>query len=74
MDLVSNTPGVGKTFSNIEARTKAIYNRVNADTFDVKEGLRTKWPGVKQDRELAQEVIRYLKDGTVKNKNRLTYK
>ena len=71
LDLVSNTPGVGKTFSNIEARSKAIYNRVNSDMFDVKEGLRTKWLGISQDRDLAGEVIRYLKDGTVKNQNRL---
>ena len=71
LNLFSNTPGVGKTFSNIEARTKAIYNRVNADMFDVKEGLRTKWLGMSQDRELAHEVLRYLKDGTVRNSKRL---
>ena len=62
LDLVSNTPGVGKTFSNIEARTKAIYNRVNADMFDVKEGLRTKWLGMSQDKILAsyRNIITYF--------------
>ncbi len=72
IDLISNTPGAGKQFSNIESRAGAIYNRVNADMFEVKEGLRTKWLGLSQDTELADDVIRYLKDGAVKNNKRLS--
>ena len=70
MDRISQTPGVGKTFSNIEARTEAIYKRINSEMFELKEGMRTKWLGIRQDTELANEVIRYLKDGAVKNKAR----
>ncbi|TET75141.1 MAG: hypothetical protein E3J43_08795, partial [Candidatus Heimdallarchaeota archaeon] len=71
IDLTTNTPGAGKTFTNIEARTSAIYNRINADMFELKEGMRTKWLGMKQDIELADEFIRYLKDGKIKNTARL---
>ena len=71
MDRISQTPGVGKTFSNIEARTEAIYKRLNSEMFEIKEGMRTKWLGIRQDKELADEMIRYLKEGTVKNSKRL---
>lgn len=71
LNTVASTPGTGRTFANIESRTDAIYNRINTDMFELKEGMRTKWLGMKQDIELADEVIRYLKDGTIKNQKRL---
>jgi len=71
MNAVASTPGAGRTFANIESRTDAIYNRINSNMFELKEGMRTKWLGMKQDIDLANEVIRYLKDGAVKNQKRL---
>jgi len=71
LNSVASTPGTGRTFANIESRTDAIYNRINSDMFELKEGMRTKWLGLKQDIELADEVIRYLKDGAIKNQKRL---
>jgi len=71
MNSVASTPGTGRTFANIESRTDAIYKRINTDMTELKEGLRTKWLGMKQDIELADEVIRYLKDGAIKNQKRL---
>jgi hypothetical protein len=72
MDIISTKIGVGKEFSNIEGRTGAIYNRVSAGMTDLKDSLRTKVIGLKQDTELADDVVRYLKDGTVKNKDNLS--
>jgi len=69
---IATTPGAGKNFSSIEGMSTAIYNRVSADMFELKEGMRTKWLGIKQDTELGNEVIRYLKDGQIKNTARLT--
>ncbi|TET75265.1 MAG: hypothetical protein E3J43_08650, partial [Candidatus Heimdallarchaeota archaeon] len=68
---IATTPGAGKNFSSIEGMSTAIYNRVSADMFELKEGMRTKWLGIKQDVELGNEVIRYLKDGQIKNTARL---
>jgi len=68
---IATTPGAGKSFSSIEGMSTAIYNRVSADMFELKEGMRTKWLGIKQDVELGNEVIRYLKDGQIKNTARL---
>ena len=67
LDQVSVKLGRGQPFSNIEARTGAIYNRVSAPMHDLKESLRTKWVGLSQDTDLADEVLRYLKDGKVKD-------
>jgi len=69
LNTVASTPGAGRKFANIESRTDAIYNRVNAGMFELKESLRTKWLGMSQDIEMANDVIRYLKDGQVKNKD-----
>lgn len=66
-DMVSKTAGKGNTFSNIEARTGAIYNRVSAGMTDLKDTLRTKKAGFSQNLEMGHEIIRYLKDGKVKN-------
>ena len=71
LDQISVKIGVGKPFSNIEARTGAIYNRVSAPMHDLKESLRTKWVGLSQDTDLADDVMRYLKDGKVKDKANL---
>jgi len=68
---LARTPGAGKSFSSIEGMSDAIYNRINADMFELKEGMRTKFLGFKQDIELGNEVIRYIKDGQVKNTARL---
>ena len=67
LDQVSIKLGRGQPFSNIEARTGAIYNKVSAPMHDLKDSLRTKWIGLSQDTDLADEVIRYLKDGKVKD-------
>ena len=72
LDQVASTPGTGRTFGNIESREAALYNRISSDMFELKEGLRTKWLGFKQDTELASDVIRYLKDGKIKNEARLS--
>jgi len=53
LDQISVKIGVGRPFSNIEARTGAIYNRVSAPMHDLKESLRTKWVGLSQDTDLA---------------------
>ena len=68
---LATTPGAGKSFSSIEGMRVAIYNRISADMFELKEGMRTKWLGIKQDIELGNEVIRYIKDGQIKNTARL---
>jgi len=70
-DRLARTPGAGKSFSSIEGMADAIYNRINADMFELKEGMRTKWLGFKQDIELGNEVIRFIKDGQIKNTARL---
>lgn len=67
-DILSSEAGVGKAFSNIEGRTAAIETRISAKMHDVKDSLRTKWAGFVRDEELGNEIIRYIKDGQVKNK------
>jgi len=64
-DVLSKSAGAGNPFSNMESRATAIYTRVSSYMTDVKSNLRTKWAGLAQDRELANEMIRYLKDGKV---------
>jgi hypothetical protein len=71
-DMIGKRAGAGNTHSNVEARTTAIYTRVSADIHDLKDQLRTKWAGFSQDTELGNEVVRYLKDGTVKNQEMLS--
>lgn len=66
-ELLTQNIGVGKTHSSVESRSTAIYNRISADMTDLKEALRTKVFGMKQDKELMYDMIRYLKDGEVKN-------
>jgi len=66
-DILSNQAAVGRTFTNIEARTQTIENILNSGLHDLRDSLRTKWSGLTQDRELGYEVVRYLKDGRVKN-------
>jgi hypothetical protein len=66
-NILSNEQGVGHSNINIEGRTTAIETRVGAKIHDLKESLRTKWSGLTQDSELGHEVIRFLKDGKVKN-------
>jgi hypothetical protein len=68
---ISTTPGAGNKFQNIEGRTTAIYNRISSDMYELKEGMRTKWLGLSQDTQLADDVIRFLKDGQIKNTSRL---
>lgn len=67
-DILSAETGVGKAHSNIEGRTYAIETRINSKMHDVREKLRTRWAGLVQDKEMGYELIRYLKDGVVKNK------
>ena len=66
-DILSDKSGQGRAFSNVEAREKAIYNRVNTKLYELKENLRTKNLGLSQNMEMMDEVVRYLKDGKVKN-------
>ena len=68
-DSIASTPGVGRTGTNIEARTTSIYNRVNAGMSELKDTLRTKKFGLKQNLEIADEIVRFLKDGKVKNES-----
>jgi len=63
-NMISKKAGAGETFSNIEARATAIYTRVSASMTGVKSNLRTKWAGLAQDTQSANDLIRYLKDGT----------
>lgn len=67
-DIISSEAGVGKAFSNIEGRTAAIETRISAKMHDVKDSLRTKWAGFVRDEELGNEIIRYMKDGKILNK------
>jgi len=66
-EMVGKRAGKGNTFSNIEARATAIYTRMGAGMTDVKDTLRTKKAGLSQNLEMGHEIIRYLKDGVVKN-------
>ncbi len=66
-DMLSAQTGVGKAETNIESRTTALYNRFSSGMTELKEGLRTKFAGLSQNIDLAEDVIRYLKDGKVRN-------
>lgn len=68
-NMIGKTAGAGNAFSNVESRATAIYTRVSANMHDAKDAMRTKWAGLAQDLEIGQEVIRYLKDGRVKNRH-----
>jgi len=72
-NMVSEKAGSGEVFSNQEARGKAIYTRVSANMTDLKDALRTKWAGLTQDIEMGHDVIRYLKDNNLKNKDAVKY-
>ena len=67
-DIASAAAGRGNKFSNIEGRTDALYTRFSAGMTDLKNALRTTHAGLRQNTELANEMIRYMKDGRVKNK------
>lgn len=67
LDMTSIKIGVGRPFSTIESRNKAIYNELNRDMFDVNNELRTKTFGLTQNRDLADDVHRYLEIGKTKN-------
>lgn len=71
LDLISSSPGAGQKFSNPEGRATAIYNRISAEMFELKDALRTKVAGLAQDVDTAHEVVRYLKDGKIKNEQNL---
>ena len=66
-DALSSSVGKGRAAHNKEARAKTMYNVVNAGMTELKDKMRTKFAGFTQDLELQREVIRYLKDGQVKN-------
>ena len=72
-DILSKEMGVGKAFTNIEARTNTITNKLNAMMHDARVNLRTTWGGLgyKEQRELGYDLVRYLKDGVVKNEANL---
>ena len=67
MDLIAVKLGVGRPFSNIEGRTKSIYNKISAPMHDLRDALRTKVVGLKQDVKLADDIVRFLKDGKTKD-------
>ena len=70
-DIISSRVGVGGVNTNIEGRTAAIYNRVNAGMYELKEAFRTKNFGLSQNVEMMHETLRYLKHGKVKNQKML---
>ena len=71
-DTLSSSVGKGKATHNIEATKKSIYNRVSSGMTELKDTMRTKWAGLSQDLEFHAEVIRYLKDGQIKNQKILS--
>lgn len=71
-DILADKPGAGGMYTNVEARTTAIYNRINSKLYELKEALRTKNLGLSQNKEMMDETLRYLKDGKVKNQKLLS--
>ena len=67
-DVISREVAVGKTHTNIESRTSVLENKFNSMINDIRVELRTTFGGLKQNKELGYELIRYLKDGRIKNK------
>ena len=71
-NIISDKVGVGGVNTNVEARTQAIYNRINSKMYELKEEFRTKNFGLSQNIEMMHETLRYLKHGKVKNQKMLT--
>jgi hypothetical protein len=67
-NIISIQPGKGNINSNLDARTIALENHFNSFVQDLRDNLRTRWSGFVQNKELGYEIVRYLKDGQVKNK------
>lgn len=66
---VSTTPGAGNKHASLEGRSDALYNRVSGPMTELKDELRTKWFGITRNEALADDIVRYLKDGKVKDKS-----
>ncbi len=66
-NMTSETSGVGRTFSTPNGRAKVLYNQLNKNLFELKDSLRTKWAGLSRNQELADDVVRALKDGNTRN-------
>ena len=67
-DVLSEKAGVGSPYQSVEGRANALYTRFSAPIFELKDSLRTKWAGFVQDTDLADDMIRILDGGKVKNK------